>query len=63
MNPAESETAVPDSVRLAKAVHVEDVSEEMASLSQKISSGRAFLKVLAYPWGVEFDVCDGDGPR
>jgi len=27
-------------------------------LAEKIRSGRAFLQVIAYPWGVEFDVCE-----
>ena len=56
-------TVVPASVRLAKPVHVEDLADQAHTLSEKISSGQAFLKVVAYPWGVEFDVCDGGRPR
>ena len=54
-------TDVPASVRLAKPV--EDLADQAHTLSEKISSGQAFLKVVAYPWGVEFDVCDGERPR
>jgi hypothetical protein len=49
---------VPAAVREAKPNHVEDMREEFDSFHQRINSGRAFLKVVAYPWGVEFDVCD-----
>jgi hypothetical protein len=33
-------------------------SDEIDLLTEKIRSGKAFLKVFAYPWGVEFDVCE-----
>ncbi len=35
--------------------------EDVSYLSESIESGKAFLRVLAYPWGVEFDVCDVEG--
>ena len=64
MNQAEFGTAdVPASVGLAKPVHVEDFADQAHALSEKIRSGQVFLKVVAYPWGVEFYVCDGERPR
>lgn len=49
---------VPASVWVARPRHVEEMKDEVDSISERIGSGRAFLKVVAYPWGVEFDVCD-----
>jgi hypothetical protein len=40
-------------------MHFEDMLEEAHALREKISSGKAFLEVVAYPWGVEFDLRDG----
>jgi hypothetical protein len=48
---------VPASVWVAKPRHIDGVKDDMNSISKEIGSGRAFLKVVAYPWGVEFDVC------
>jgi len=31
---------------------------EIDSLTEKIRSGEVLLRVVAYPWGVEFDVCE-----
>jgi hypothetical protein len=62
MNQIEFATAeVPPQVRQAKPAHVEDMPEEIAPIAEKISSGQGFLRVVAYPWGVEFDFCDGEG--
>ncbi|HUI22815.1 MAG TPA: hypothetical protein VLY82_00300 [Nitrososphaerales archaeon] len=30
--------------------------EDMDSVKQRIESGQAYLRVTAFPWGVEFDV-------
>ena len=54
-------TTVPRGIWIAKPLHIEEIPEEINDLSDKISSGRTFLKVVAYPWGVEFDVCEGEG--
>ena len=54
---------VPSSVWLAKPVRVEDLADKAGSLQGKVSSGSAFLKVVAYPWGLEFDVCDTEAER
>jgi hypothetical protein len=52
---------VPVSVWVAKPRHINGVKDDMNSISKEIGSGRAFLKVVAYPWGVEFDVCSPEG--
>lgn len=58
MNRTKFATAiVPSSVRVAKPNQV-DGADDIGSISERIRSGRAFLKVVAYPWGVEFDVYD-----
>ena len=51
-------TKVPASVWVAKPKHLDGSAEEADSVAKLIGSGRAFLKVVAYPWGVEFDVCE-----
>jgi hypothetical protein len=51
---------LPASVWVAKPRHI-DGAEDVSSVSEEIGSGRAFLKVVAYPWGVEFDVCSKEG--
>ncbi len=48
-----------ESIQYAKPVKVEDIADEISSLPSKIRSGQAYLKVTAYPWGVEFDVLEG----
>jgi hypothetical protein len=53
----------PSSAWSAKPVHIEDISDKIDSLPGKIGSGRAFLKVVAYPWGVEFDVFDTENEK
>ena len=52
---------VPASVRVLRPGHIEGMEDAVDSISEKIGSGRAFLKVVAYPWGVEFDVCSAEG--
>jgi len=37
-------------------VPVDDGMEDMDSVRRRIASGRAFLRIVEYPWGVEFDV-------
>ncbi len=52
---------VPTQVWAARPRHIDEVEEDAASIAKEIRSGRAFLKVVAYPWGVEFDVCEREG--
>ena len=51
-------TIVPAAIWVARPIHIQDVQEKINDLPDKLSSGRTFLKVVAYPWGVEFDVCE-----
>lgn len=45
-------------LKMSQTRPVEELKDDMAAVSESIKSGRAFLKVVAYPWDVEFDVCD-----
>ena len=51
---------VPSSVWVAKPRQTDGAEVDVSSVSEMIGSGRAFLKVVAYPWGVEFDVCSAE---
>lgn len=48
-------------VWVATPERVEGMEDDIGSVSSRIGSGRAFLKVVAYPWGVEFDVEELEG--
>lgn len=52
----------PVSVMATRPVPI-DREDDVDSLREKIRSGRAYLKVSAYPWGVEFDVLEVEGSR
>jgi hypothetical protein len=43
---------------VAEPVRVEESEDGVDSIREKILSGRALLGVVAYPWGVEFTVCE-----
>ena len=45
------------SVSLTRPTPIDESPEGLDSIREKIRSGQAFLKVVEYPWGVEFDVC------
>ena len=52
----------PASAWPARSIPIDEIEGDMDSLRSKIQSGRAYLRVVAYPWGVEFEVCEpGDG--
>jgi len=44
--------------REARHVPQELSSDNVDLLTQEICSGEALLRVVVYPWGVEFDVCE-----
>jgi hypothetical protein len=46
---------------IVRPIPIDGGQVETDLLREKIQSGRAFLKVSAYPWGVEFDVCEEEG--
>ena len=37
--------------------------EDLAPIRERIAAGEAFLKVVEYPWGVEFEVCGAEGEQ
>jgi hypothetical protein len=40
-----------------------ETAEDVSRIAENIRAGQAFLKVVAYPWGVEFEVCGQEGER
>jgi hypothetical protein len=52
----------PSAVRAASQVPAELSGKDIDALREKVRLGRAFLKVVAYPWGVEFEVCEAGVP-
>jgi len=50
-------------VSVAKPMPIEESPEDLNSIREKIKTARAFLKVVEYPWGVEFDVVEAGGRR
>jgi hypothetical protein len=51
----------PASASLTRAVPINESPESPDSRSKKINAGQAFLRVVEYPWGVEFDVVNMEG--
>jgi len=47
----------------ATIVSKDITSDEVDSIAERIRLGAAVLRVVAYPWGVEFDVCDPVGVK
>lgn len=55
-------TRIPEAVWIARPVPIEQGYDEIDSVREKIRTGQAYLKVVEYPWGVEFDICEvGEG--
>ena len=55
MNAAEFATKAPDFEPRAVPIEAADSAREVAD---RVRAGRAFLKVVSTPWGVEFYVCE-----
>lgn len=55
-------TAVPSVLQL-KASQFGETPEDVSRIAERIRAGEAFLKVVAYPWGVEFEVCSKEGGK
>jgi len=51
------------SVSVTKPASIDESPEGLDSIRAKIRTGKAFLEVVEYPWGVEFDVVDAEGER
>jgi len=56
-------TRSPASVSLTRPVSIDESSENLDSIREKIRTGQAFLKVVEYPWGVEFDLVNVEGKQ
>jgi hypothetical protein len=39
----------------------DEIADDIGRIAERIRAGQAFLKVVAYPWGVEFEVCEEGG--
>lgn len=50
---ADTQSSVTDSV-----TEPVPLDEDWDAVRERIRAGRAFLRVIEYPWGVEFEVCD-----
>jgi hypothetical protein len=44
------------SVLEVKPVQIGETSEDVSRIAEQIRAGQAFLEVVVYPWGVEFEV-------
>jgi hypothetical protein len=49
------------SVSVTRPVPIDESPEDLDLIREKIRTGRAFLKVVEYPWGIEFDVINVEG--
>ena len=47
-----------DKAKVATAVSVGSVDDGVDAIAERIRSGEAILEVVAYPWGVEFELCE-----
>ncbi len=56
-----SETGIPAAVLVARPVPIDRGSDDIDSLRERIQAGRAYLEIVEYPWGVEFEVGDAEG--
>jgi len=61
MNPEHANTRSPVSLSLSLPVPIDEIPENLDSIREKIRKGKAILKVVQYPWGIEFDMCDVEG--
>jgi len=53
---AHVKTRSPAPVSLTPPVSINENPENLDSIRERIRTGHAFLRVVEYPWGVEFDV-------
>jgi len=53
----------PATVSLTMPVPTDEIQENLDSVHEEIRTGQAYLRVVEYPWGVEFDVVKVEGGR
>ncbi|HYA56115.1 MAG TPA: hypothetical protein VED22_04875 [Nitrososphaerales archaeon] len=51
------------SVSVARQAPIGESPEDLDAIRERIRRGQALLKVVEYPWGVEFDVVNVEGRR
>jgi hypothetical protein len=56
---AMSRTVAP--ILQAQPGQVWETPEDVSRVAEQIRAGEAFLQVVAYPWGVEFEVFNQEG--
>jgi len=49
------------SVSVTRPVPIDESPENLDSIREKIRTGQAILEVVAYPWGINFDVVNAEG--
>ncbi len=56
-------TQIPAAVLAVRAVSIDRSADDIDSVRERIRAGQAYLQVVEYPWGVEFDVCEMEESR
>jgi hypothetical protein len=51
----------PTSLLVAEPVAIGGPLDDVDPIREKIRPGRALLRVVVYPWGVELAVCEVEG--
>ena len=51
------------SVSVTRPVSINESTEDLDSIREKFRTGQAYLKVVEYPWGLEFDLINVEGVR
>jgi hypothetical protein len=49
------------SVSVTRPVPIDESPENLDSIRERIRTGKAFLEVVEYPWGIVFDVVNAEG--
>jgi hypothetical protein len=55
--PEFTSTAVPESILKARAIPIERAGSAK-EVADRIRQGKAFLKIVSTPWGVDFYICE-----
>jgi len=57
----ESMATTQGQILLKKSVPISEEKDGIDNLTRELANGQALLRVVAYPWGVEFEVCRLEG--
>jgi hypothetical protein len=61
-NTSQTESAKAEAQEPVLAAKHPDGVDDVLLVSKEMRQGPALLKVVAYPWGVEFEVCEAGVP-